>query len=131
MRRQKSSRPARSASLDDEGDAWSDVVMADGGSGSEETESAPKPQWYDVKRGDTLQGIALRTGLTVSRLKELNKSISGRVFQGQRLFLQEGIDPSTMEFRRFILRFYNKHNSSKMSEVDGILSRWQGREQLC
>jgi hypothetical protein len=89
--------------------------------------------FYDVKKGDTLQGIALRRGLTVFRLKQLNKSVSGRVYEGQRLFLRENTSPAAhteQHFRRFIFRFYNTHNPDKLSEVEGILSRWQGREKL-
>jgi len=35
----------------------------------------PKPKYYTVKSGDTLSSIASRTGVSLSRLEELNRSL--------------------------------------------------------
>jgi len=53
------------------------------------SKSKPKKagQFYVVKKGDTLQGIAKKTGLTVAELKDLNHLKKTRLRNGQKLAL--------------------------------------------
>ena len=41
--------------------------------------------WHKVSRGETLGGIASKYGMSVSRLKSLNKMTSSRIYPGQKL----------------------------------------------
>ncbi|MCK5072529.1 MAG: LysM peptidoglycan-binding domain-containing protein [Bacteriovoracaceae bacterium] len=44
-----------------------------------------RPFYYRVRGGDTLSGIAVRFGCTVSRLKKMNKLRSARILSGKKL----------------------------------------------
>jgi len=51
---------------------------------------AHKPKYYVVKAGDTLSGIATRTGVPLSRLERLNPTVSPNALQpGRRLRLRQ------------------------------------------
>ena len=58
-------------------------------------ESASLPATYIVKPGDTLSGIALRHGLTLSKLKKINHLTSDTIYPRQELKLVEGKDTFT------------------------------------
>ncbi len=47
--------------------------------------SAARVSWHKVSRGETLGGIAGKYGMSVSRLKSLNKMTSSRIYPGQKL----------------------------------------------
>jgi LysM repeat protein len=55
-----------------------------------ETATERQPASYTVKTGDTLGGIAEKTGLTVERLQELNPELDPQALvAGQRIKLRE------------------------------------------
>jgi LysM repeat protein len=49
--------------------------------------------YYDVVDGDTMEGVALRTGIRVSQLRNLNNGHS-QIFPGQRLTLKNPLTPA-------------------------------------
>ncbi len=49
---------------------------------------ASGPTYYIVKKGDTLFQISQRFNTTVSKLKQLNKLASGKIFSGQQILIQ-------------------------------------------
>jgi len=52
--------------------------------------SASSPTRLEVKRGDTLFGIARRYGLSIAQLEEANPDLNGRLAAGQHLRLPSG-----------------------------------------
>ena len=55
---------------------------------------------YVVKRGDTLSGIALRSGVSISRLRRLNNLHKDRIYPGQKLILRAARSATTHRVRR-------------------------------
>jgi hypothetical protein len=62
-----------------------DIEPSKGGSASNTGKSTQKKNVHTVKAGDTLSGIALKYGTTVSRLMKLNGLRSDRLQIGQKI----------------------------------------------
>ncbi len=54
---------------------------------AEETDNKEEGEFYTVKPGDTIWEIASRTGISVTRLKQLNDLTGNTIFAGQKLKL--------------------------------------------
>lgn len=68
---------------------------------------------YRVRRGDTLSGIARRTGVSVYRLKALNNLTSDMLHPGQRLVLRGSTGGSSVAMSR-------RHTSSRQQRGDRV-----------
>ncbi|OZI08508.1 hypothetical protein BWI93_08930 [Siphonobacter sp. BAB-5385] len=61
-----------------------DEVQAEGDNEEEEVEYR-ETDWYTVRKGDTLDEISRRSGITIARIKELNGLRTTRLQIGQKL----------------------------------------------
>ncbi len=62
------------------------------------------PRSYRVRRGDNLTVIARRYGLSVARLKKINRLRSGRIHEGQRLKLKGLTGVASKKVKRYRIR---------------------------
>ncbi|MDA9951693.1 LysM peptidoglycan-binding domain-containing protein [Oligoflexaceae bacterium] len=63
---------------------------------------AEQPAKYRVKRGDNLSKIAQRFGLSVSKLKKMNKMRSSKIYVGRSL--KVGSQASTVSYKKYRVR---------------------------
>ena len=76
---------------------------------------------YRVRRGDTLSSIAMRAGISVNKLKELNHLSSDRINPGQRLVLKR---PSARTISPKTTRTTNGNGKQKIHPVQPGDTLW-------
>jgi cell wall-associated NlpC family hydrolase len=86
------------------------------GAGAHARSSKAKAETYKVKKGDTLAGIAKKTGISASELKRLNTLSKNRVKPGQVLALKEA--QAAEEVRPRIAKRVFLRNSDLFNEKD-------------
>lgn len=71
------------------------IVLSSGGQGGDDRDGAsvgasvPTKHWYRIKRGDTLSGIAIKTGVGVETIETLNPKLDAReLAMGERIRLR-------------------------------------------
>jgi LysM repeat protein len=81
-----------SSDAGDDGSSSSQPANQAGGQSNRASTQRPRPQRrnYTVKTGDTLGGIAAKTGLDIERLQELNPELDPQALvAGQKIKLRE------------------------------------------
>jgi len=84
--------------------------------------SSPSREVYTVRKGDTLTGIAKKTGTTVARLRDLNRLQGSSLKIGKKLTLKTRQDPDALSVPAPVEYTKNELLPEHEEEDDGIVS---------